>query len=173
MRHSGRTRSSASPTPRPTASLPKLRDFRDRLALDSTSADPKAAAQLSRRAYTYRLMLDARLAALIVEDAETHLNELPSAIAQAGPNPHESTALLTRGWEAAGEATIADGILALALQATDQGQLELGQLYVDEVKPCLLRETNLPEVARWADGTVQVHECIAGRFRRPDPRNRR
>ena len=28
------------------------------------------------------------------------------------------------------------------------------------------------EVARWADGIEQVHECIAGRFRRPEPRRR-
>ena len=30
----------------------------------------------------------------------------------------------------------------------------------------------LSEVARWADGIEQVHECIAGRFRRPEPRRR-
>ena len=28
------------------------------------------------------------------------------------------------------------------------------------------------EVARWADGIEGVHECIAGRFRRPEPRRR-
>ena len=28
------------------------------------------------------------------------------------------------------------------------------------------------EVAQWADGIEQVHECIAGRFRRPEPRRR-
>ena len=28
------------------------------------------------------------------------------------------------------------------------------------------------EVARWADGMERVHECIAGRFRRPEPRRR-
>ena len=28
------------------------------------------------------------------------------------------------------------------------------------------------EVARWADGIEQVHECIAGRFHRPEPRRR-
>ena len=28
------------------------------------------------------------------------------------------------------------------------------------------------EVARWAEGIEQVHECIAGRFRRPEPRRR-
>ena len=28
------------------------------------------------------------------------------------------------------------------------------------------------EVARWAEGIGRVHECIAGRFRRPEPRRR-
>ncbi len=28
------------------------------------------------------------------------------------------------------------------------------------------------EVARWAEGIERVHECIAGRFRRPEPRKR-
>ncbi len=28
------------------------------------------------------------------------------------------------------------------------------------------------EVARWADGIERVHECIAGRFRRREPRRR-
>ena len=28
------------------------------------------------------------------------------------------------------------------------------------------------KVARWAEGIDRVHECIAGRFRRPEPRRR-
>ena len=28
------------------------------------------------------------------------------------------------------------------------------------------------EVARWADGIERAHKCIAGRFRRPEPRRR-
>ena len=28
------------------------------------------------------------------------------------------------------------------------------------------------EVARWAEGLERVHECIAGRFRRPELRRR-
>ena len=30
----------------------------------------------------------------------------------------------------------------------------------------------MAEVARWAEGIEGVHECIAGRFRRPEPRRR-
>ena len=33
-------------------------------------------------------------------------------------------------------------------------------------------EEELAEVARWAEGIEQVHSCIAGRFRRPEPRRR-
>ncbi len=28
------------------------------------------------------------------------------------------------------------------------------------------------EVARWAEGIERLHQCIAGRFRRPEPRRR-
>ena len=31
---------------------------------------------------------------------------------------------------------------------------------------------DVAEVARWAKGIERVHECIAGRFRRPEPRRR-
>ena len=34
------------------------------------------------------------------------------------------------------------------------------------------REEELAEVAHWAEGIEQVHSCIAGRFRRPEPRRR-
>ena len=34
------------------------------------------------------------------------------------------------------------------------------------------RKEELAEVARWAEGIEQVHSCIAGRFRRPEPRRR-
>ena len=34
------------------------------------------------------------------------------------------------------------------------------------------REEELAEVARWAEGIEQVHSCIAGRFRCPEPRRR-
>ena len=94
----------------------KLREFRDPLALESVAADPKTTAPLSRDS-TNRLTLNARLIALAVDDAESHLNELSSAITQAEINPHEATAPLTRAWEAASEGTIEDGLLTLVLQS--------------------------------------------------------
>ena len=60
-----------------------LREFRDRLALDSADIDRKAAEQLER-ASTDRLMLDARLAALAVVGTDTHLNELTESLQQSG-----------------------------------------------------------------------------------------
>ena len=33
-------------------------------------------------------------------------------------------------------------------------------------------QEEVAEVARWAEGIDRVHECIAGRFRRPEPRRR-
>ena len=33
-------------------------------------------------------------------------------------------------------------------------------------------QDEVAEVARWAEGIERVHECIAGRFRRPEPRRR-
>ena len=34
------------------------------------------------------------------------------------------------------------------------------------------REDEVAEVAQWCEGIERVHECIAGRFRRPEPRRR-
>ena len=34
------------------------------------------------------------------------------------------------------------------------------------------REDEVAEVARWCEGIERVHECIARRFRRPEPRRR-
>ena len=52
-----------------------LRQFRDRLALDSANTDRKAAEKLER-ASTDRLVLDTCLAAIATENPDAHLNEL-------------------------------------------------------------------------------------------------
>ena len=36
----------------------------------------------------------------------------------------------------------------------------------------VVESDEVSEVARWAEGIDQVHRCIAGRFRRPEPRRR-
>ena len=77
-----------------------LREFRDRLALDSKGIDRKAAKQLEC-ASADRLTPDARLAALVVNDPETHLDELTESLRQSGLNQGQQTALLVRAKEAA------------------------------------------------------------------------
>ena len=72
-----------------------LRLLRDQLALDASSADLYAAAQL-QQASTDRLMLDARLAALAINDAETHLADISTAIREARLSPAEGNNLLTQ-----------------------------------------------------------------------------
>ena len=89
-----------------------LREFRDRLALDSEGIDRKAAAEIER-ASTDRLTLDARLAAIAVENPDAHLNELTASLRQSGLNQGQQTALLVRAWEAAVEGTLEDGLLTL------------------------------------------------------------
>ena len=90
----------------------RLREFRDRLALDDGAADQKATAQLER-ASTDRLTLDARLAAIATEDPDTHLNELAQSLNDSGLPQGQQTALLVRAWEAAVEGALEDGLLTL------------------------------------------------------------
>ena len=90
----------------------KLREFRDRLALDATTADQKATTQLER-ASTDRLTLDARLAAIATDDPDSHLNELSESLEGSGLPQDQQTDILTRAWEAAVEGALEDGLLTL------------------------------------------------------------
>ena len=69
-----------------------LREFRDRLPLDSTGADPESTAQLEK-AWKHRPMLDARLAALAVDDPDTHLDDLVQSLRNYGLREGQQTAL--------------------------------------------------------------------------------
>ena len=80
----------------------RLWEFRDRLTLVDTGADRKEAEQVEH-ASTKRLILDARLAALAVDDPETQLNVLAQSLRQSGLNLGQQTALLVRASEAAVE----------------------------------------------------------------------
>ena len=90
----------------------RLREFRDRLALDPSAADTSAATQLER-ASTDRLTLDARLAAIATDDPDTHLNELAQSLRDSGLPDGRQTALLVQAWEAAVEGALEDGLLTL------------------------------------------------------------
>ena len=143
----------------------RLREFRNRLALDSTGADQQAADQLEK-ASTDRLMLDARLAALAVDDPDTHLNELDESLRQSGLHQGQQTALLVRAWEAAVEGTLEDGLLTqdeenslhryldhfniTASQADDNGALN------SVVKSAVIRDI--------AEGVVPQRQNIQGRI---------
>jgi hypothetical protein len=61
----------------------QLREFRDRLTRDSSGADRKATERLER-ASTDRLMLDARLDAVAIEDPDTHLDGLAQSLRNSG-----------------------------------------------------------------------------------------
>ena len=87
-----------------------LREFRDRLALANASANRKAIAALAK-ASRDRLTLDARLAALAVHDADTHLNELSEALRRSHLYRDEQMNLLVQAWEAAVEGVLEDGLL--------------------------------------------------------------
>ena len=90
----------------------RLREFRDKLALDDGAADQKATTQLER-ASTDRLTLDARLAAIATDDPDTHLNELAESLSTSGLPDGQRTAILIRAWEAAVEGVLEDGLLTL------------------------------------------------------------
>ncbi len=89
-----------------------LREFRDRLALADTGADQKSAAQLEK-ASTDRLMLGARLAAVAVNDPESHLTDLAQSLRDSGLPQDQLHAILVPAWEAAVEGTLEDGLLTL------------------------------------------------------------
>ncbi|MDE2780794.1 MAG: hypothetical protein OXI91_14130 [Chloroflexota bacterium] len=88
----------------------RLREFRDRLALEDSGADRKATEELEKAAID-RITFDARLAAVAVENPEHHLAELSQSLRQSSLNQGQQTALLVRAWEAAVEGTLEDGLL--------------------------------------------------------------
>ena len=71
----------------------KIREFRDRLALDKAGADPTAATQLER-ASRNRITFDARLAALAVQDQDTQLLGLMESLRDSRLTQEQRTNLL-------------------------------------------------------------------------------
>ena len=90
----------------------RLRTFRDNLALEDTNADPKDLATLDQ-ASSDRIMMEARLAAISVQDGNQHLQDLALAIRQAGMDDNEAKGLLIQAWEAAVEGALEDGLVSL------------------------------------------------------------
>ena len=90
----------------------RLRAFRDRLALENSTADPGSVADLDR-AGADRVMLEARLAAISVQDGDGHLQDLTLSIRQAGLGQGEANRLLIRAWETAVQGALEDGLISL------------------------------------------------------------
>ena len=142
-----------------------LRQFRDRIALDSESIDRKAAAELER-ASADRLMLDARLAAIATEDPGAHLHELTDSLRQSGMTKGQQTALLVRAWEAAVEGTLEDGLLtrdeenALA-RYMDHFNLTPEQLDRNGASTTLVQAAVIRDIT---EGIVPQRQNITGRI---------
>ena len=141
-----------------------LRQFRDRLALDSEGIDRKAAAELEK-ASTDRLMLDARLAAIAVDDPDDHLDELTASLRQSGMPRDQQTALLVRAWEAAVEGTLEDGLLTLdeenaLARYMEYFNLPPEQLNRNGVQTTLVQAAVIRDVA---SGVVPQRQNITGR----------
>ena len=90
----------------------QLRAFRDSLALEDQTADPKDLGALDR-ASTDRIMMEARLAAISPRDGDQHLQDLSHAIRQAGLAGVKAKGLQVRAWEAAVEGALEDGLVSL------------------------------------------------------------
>ena len=110
-------------------------------------------------------MLDARLAALAIDDPETHLHDLSTAIKKAGMTPTEGNDLLTQAWEAAVEGVLEDGLLTRDEENAldrymdhfklDQRQLDRNGVLTQVVKSAVLRDI--------AEGIVPHRQNITGR----------
>ena len=143
----------------------KLREFRDRLALADSGADQQAAAQLGR-ASTERLTLSARLAAIAVEDPESHLTDLANSLRDSGLPQGQQTEILVRAWEAAVEAALEDGLLTLDEENSlnrymdhfnlSQDQMNQNGVLTQTVKAAVIRDIT--------EGIVPNRQNIAGRI---------
>ena len=90
----------------------RLRAFRDHLTLEDNAADADAIWDLDQ-ASGQRLMLEARLAAIAVQDRDGHLRDLEDALQEARLDFHQRRRILIRAWEAAVEGTLEDGLVSL------------------------------------------------------------
>ena len=90
----------------------RLRAFRDHLTLEDNAADADAFRDLDQ-ASGQRLMLEARLAAISVQDGDGHLRHLEDALQEARLDFHQRRRILIRAWEAAVEGALEDDLLSL------------------------------------------------------------
>lgn len=91
----------------------RLRHFRDQLTIDADSREDTEALHQIDRAARARLTTHARVAALDTSGGSNHLESLASALADSGLSDTAQRELVVRGWEAAVEGTLEDGVLSL------------------------------------------------------------
>ena len=129
----------------------RLRDFRDRFALDDQwDKTGQVAGKLLEQASRDRLMLDARLAALATVDGDSHHDGLAGALAESELSPVEQRRLLAQAWEAAVEGSLEDGVLTLDeenaliryLRRFDLSQtlVDANGAYTNMIKSAVIRE---------------------------------
>ena len=141
----------------------RLRAFRDHLALEDNAADADAIWDLDQ-ASGQRLMLEARLAAISVQDGDGHLRDLEDALQEASLDFHQRRRILIRAWEAAVEGALEDGLLsldeenALAKYAAHFG-LEQHDLDSNGVQTSLVQAAVIRDVTR---GIVPQRQNITG-----------
>ena len=143
----------------------KLREFRDRLALTDSGADEQAAAQLDR-ASRDRLTLDARLAAVAVDNPESQLNGLAQSLRDSGLPQGQQTAILVRAWEAAVESALEDGLITMDEENAlnrymdhfnlTQAQMDQNGVLTQVIKAAVIRDI--------AEGIVPDRQNIQGRI---------
>ena len=108
----------------------RLRDFRERLAIDEVLNE---GTEMLEGAVRDRLMLDARLAALAIIDGQAHLDELGSSVQELGISDSDAKRLLAQAWEAAVDSTLEDGVLSLDEEASMVRYLNHFNLSVEDV----------------------------------------
>lgn len=129
----------------------RLREFRDRLALETSPANVLAEEKMQEGSMD-RITFIARQAALSGKDADTHLGTIGSAIQDSGLSAAEQRRLLIRAWEAAIHGAIEDGLLTLEEESSlvrymehfDLGQHDLNGngAYSIMVEAIVLREVS-------------------------------
>ena len=143
----------------------RLREFRDRLALGSDTADPDAMKHLGK-ASRDRLMLDARLAAIAVFDGGAHLDSLTETLRQSNLSQGDQTKVLVQAWEAAVEGALEDGLFTLDEENAlnryinhfnlSQSQTDANGVHTSLIKAAVIRDI--------IEGIIPQRQNIVGRI---------
>ena len=140
-----------------------LRDFRDRMANQDMPSVIKASATLDR-ASADRIASQAQNAALKTGDSGAALQELENTLRRASMSNTNWRQLLVRGWEAAVEGTLEDGLLSLdeenaLTRYADHFGLNQQNLDGNGVQTGLVQEAVIRDVTR---GVIPQRQRVNG-----------